>query len=130
MSKPDIALEESGNSAKIAPSVLVTDDRYIPPHRRDEVGLNNKSFAPNGLNGRNGNSNNSNINKPNQQIFDRTNPTLQPGVYKQEERGTGGNFSQSYMPFSQGQMNFPQAYIAQPQALPMGVDLDAVRDVV
>ena len=60
------ALEESGNSAKIAPSVPVTDDRYIPPHRRDEVGLNNKSFAPNGLNGRNGNSNNSNINKPNQ----------------------------------------------------------------
>ena len=66
ISKPDVALEESGNSAKIAPSVPVTDDRYIPPHRRDEVGLNNKSFAPNGLNGRNGNSNNSNINKPNQ----------------------------------------------------------------
>ena len=66
ISKPDVALEESGNSAKIAPSVPVTDDRYIPPHRRDEVGLNNKSFAPNGLNGRNENSNNSNINKPNQ----------------------------------------------------------------
>ena len=66
ISKPDVALEESGNSVKIAPSVPVTDDRYIPPHRRDEVGLNNKSFAPNGLNGRNENSNNSNINKPNQ----------------------------------------------------------------
>ena len=34
------------------------------------------------------------------------------------------------MPFPQGQMNFPQAYIPQPQAPPMGVDLDAVRDVV
>ena len=78
------ALEESSNSTKIAPSVPVTDDRYIPPHRRDEVGLNNKSFAPNGLNGRNGNSNNSNINKPNQQIFGRTNPILQLGVYEQE----------------------------------------------
>ena len=86
------ALEDSGNSAKIAPSVPVTDDRYIPPHKRDEVGPNNKSFAPNGLNGRNGNNNNSNINKPNQQIFGRTNPILQPGVYEQEERGTRGNF--------------------------------------
>ena len=66
MSKPDIALEESGNSVKIAPSLPVIDERYIPPHRRDYVGLNNKLFAPNGLNGRNGNSNNSNINKPNQ----------------------------------------------------------------
>ena len=112
MSKPNIALEESDNSTKIAPSVqLVIDDRYIPPYRRDEVGLNNKSFAPNGLNGRNGNSNNSNINKPNQQIFGRTNPILLPGVYEQEERGTGGNFPQGYMSFPQGQMNFPQAYI-------------------
>ena len=51
VSKPDVALEESGSSAKIAPLVLVTDDRHIPPHKRDEVGLNNKSFAPNGLNG-------------------------------------------------------------------------------
>ena len=65
VSKPDIALEESGNSAKIAHSVPVTDERYICPHMRDEVGLNNKSFSPNGLNSRNGNSNNSNINKPN-----------------------------------------------------------------
>ena len=66
VSKLDVALEESGNSTKIAPSAPVTDERYIPPYRRDKVGLNNKSFAPNGLNGRNGNSNNSNINKPNQ----------------------------------------------------------------
>ena len=66
VSKPYVALEESGNSVKIAPSVPVTDYRYIPPHRRDEVGLNNKSFAPNGFNDRNRNSNNSNINKPNQ----------------------------------------------------------------
>ena len=51
VSKPDVTLKESGNSAKIAPSVPVTDERYIPPHRRDEVGLNNKSFTPNGLNG-------------------------------------------------------------------------------
>ena len=65
VSKPDVALEESGNSTKIAPSAPVIDERYIPLHRRDEVGLNNKSFAPNGLNGQNGNSNNSNINKPN-----------------------------------------------------------------
>ena len=64
VSKPDVALEESGNSAKISPSVPVTDDR--------------------------------------------TNPTLQPGVYEQEERGTGGNFPQGYMPFPQAQMNFPQ----------------------
>ena len=62
-SKPDVALEESGNSAKIAPSVPVTDDR--------------------------------------------TNPTLQPGVHEQEERGTGGNFPQGYMSFPQAQMNFP-----------------------
>ena len=66
VSKPDIADEESGNSAKIAPSIPVTDERYIPLHMRDEVGLNNKSFSPNVLNSRNGNSNNSNINKSNQ----------------------------------------------------------------
>ena len=98
VSKPDIALKESGNSIKIVPSAPVTDERYIPPHRRDEVGLNNKLFAPNCLSGQNGNSNNLNINKPNQQIFGRTNPILQPGVYEQEERGTGGNFPQGYMP--------------------------------
>ena len=38
------------------------------------------------------------------------------------------------MPFPQGQMNFSQAYIPQPQAQPqvppMGVDLDAVKDVI
>ena len=76
VSKPDVALEESCNSTKIAHSVQVTDERYIPPHRRNEVGLNNKSFTPNDLNVRNRNSNNSNINKPNQQIFGRTNPIL------------------------------------------------------
>ena len=52
VSKLVVSHEEFGNSAKIDPSVQpITDERYIPPHIRDEVWLNNKVLAPNGLNG-------------------------------------------------------------------------------
>ena len=46
---------------------------------------------------------------------ERTNSALQPEVYEHEEKGTGDNFTQRYMPNSQTQMNFFQGQELLPQ---------------
>ena len=51
---------------------------------------------------------------------------MQPVVYEQERRGTGGNFSQGYMPFSQGQISFSQEQKLIPQGLEQNIEVDTL----
>ena len=139
---------DTGNSSSPKPGVQnLVDERYIPPHRREETGKGiNLSTA---RHGNNGNGANSIRIIPNNQVFGRTNPNLQPGIYdlesNQQGRGSGGSVHQGQILLPQGQMTlppgnlpFPQGQNAIPQPyLPIsqaprggGVDLDAVRDVV
>ena len=76
------------------------EERYIPPHRREESGKGTNLNTA--RNGNNGNGANSVRLTPNNQIFSRTNPNLQLGIYdletNQQGRDSGGNVHQGYIP--------------------------------
>ena len=101
---------DTGNSSSPKPGVQnLVDERYIPPHRREEAG---KGISLNtAQNGNNGNSANSIRLTSNNQMFGRINPNLQPGIYdlktNQQGKGSGGNVLQGQIPLPQGLMTFP-----------------------
>ena len=92
---------DTGNSSSPKPGVQnLVDERYIPPHKREEAGKGiNLNTA---RHGNNGNSANSVRIIPNNQMFGRKNPNLQPGIYdletNQQGRGSGGNVHQGQIP--------------------------------
>ena len=125
------------------------DERYIPPHRREEAGKGiNLNTIQNGNNG-NGGANSVRLIPNSNQMFGRTNLNLQPRIYdletNQQGRGSRGSVYQGQISLPQGQLTLPPGNLPFPQGpnaiprpyLPLpqaprggGVDLDAVRDVV